>query len=375
MSPTCACSVAASCWSSTTCPGSQRAAQEAEGLDVVEVAGRHGEDRAGAGADRARPARGARCAGERRRRGGGRLQRRRAARATPRGDSSAAARSEPTGPCQSSGTLRIALAGHRPQRVPDEEQHRRRAARPRRRASARAASVRPGARARPASASRAATLMRAPPRATTRPSSSSTLAVVARGDVGVVGGDDEREAELALQRVDQVEHALARVGVEVAGRLVAEQQLAAAARARGRSRRAAPRRPRAPPAGGRPCPRARRARAARSGASPAPVGRRDAGREGDVLERGEVRQQVRALEDVGDAARPHARRARPRRARRAARPCHSTVPAVGSTRPPSTCSSVVLPEPERPEQRDRSPAPDREIDAVERAHARHRRAP
>ena len=32
----------------------QRAAQEAERLDVREVAGRHGQDRAGAGADRAR---------------------------------------------------------------------------------------------------------------------------------------------------------------------------------------------------------------------------------------------------------------------------------------------------------------------------------
>ena len=47
----------------------------------------------------------------------------------------------------------------------------------------------------------------------------------AGGDVGIVGRDDEREPELALQRVDQVEHALAGVGVEMAGRLVAEQQL------------------------------------------------------------------------------------------------------------------------------------------------------
>src|SRR5581483_3930968 len=51
------------------------------------------------------------------------------------------------------------------------------------------------------------------------------LAPVASGDVGVVGRDDEREAELGLERVDQVEHALARVGVEVARRLVAQQEL------------------------------------------------------------------------------------------------------------------------------------------------------
>ena len=40
-----------------------------------------------------------------------------------------------------------------------------------------------------------------------------------------MGRDDEREAELRLQRVDQVEHAPGGVGVEVAGRFVAEQQL------------------------------------------------------------------------------------------------------------------------------------------------------
>src|SRR5204863_3309694 len=37
--------------------------------------------------------------------------------------------------------------------------------------------------------------------------------------------DDEREPELLLKRVDQVEDTLARVGVEVAGRLVAQEQL------------------------------------------------------------------------------------------------------------------------------------------------------
>ena len=41
----------------------------------------------------------------------------------------------------------------------------------------------------------------------------------------VVGRDDEREAELVLQRVDQIEHALGRVGVEVGRRLVAEQEV------------------------------------------------------------------------------------------------------------------------------------------------------
>jgi len=44
-----------------------------------------------------------------------------------------------------------------------------------------------------------------------------------RGDVGIVGCDHEREPELALERLDQVEHPLAGIGVEMPGRLVAEQ--------------------------------------------------------------------------------------------------------------------------------------------------------
>src|SRR3954454_20419858 len=51
------------------------------------------------------------------------------------------------------------------------------------------------------------------------------LTVEPGGDVGVVRGDDEREPELALERLDQVEHPLGGVRVEVTGRLVAEQDL------------------------------------------------------------------------------------------------------------------------------------------------------
>ena len=49
-------------------------------------------------------------------------------------------------------------------------------------------------------------------------------AVELRGDIDVVGGDDEREAKLALQRLQQLEHALAGIRVEVARGLVTEQQ-------------------------------------------------------------------------------------------------------------------------------------------------------
>src|SRR5262245_42663534 len=45
------------------------------------------------------------------------------------------------------------------------------------------------------------------------------------GHVRVVSCDDKREPEFPLQRFDQVEHPLSRVGVEVTGRFVAEEQL------------------------------------------------------------------------------------------------------------------------------------------------------
>ena len=218
----------------------------------VEVAGRDGEDRPGAGADRARPRRCVLEPGERR---GRRRQpprrrlagaRRRAATrvgravATRPGPASRAARCAPR--CRSSSAASA----------------RRRAASRRAAPTAAASvstrtSVRPGARTSSASASgrprSSSRLSR-----TTRPSCELDLAVEPGGDVVVVRRDDEREAELGLQRLDQVEHALAGVRVEVARRLVAQQQLRLAARARARSRPAAPRRPTARPAGGRPSP-------------------------------------------------------------------------------------------------------------------------
>src|SRR4051794_23238240 len=44
-------------------------------------------------------------------------------------------------------------------------------------------------------------------------------------DVGIMGRNGERETEFPLQRLDELEDALCRVGVEVAGGLIAEQQL------------------------------------------------------------------------------------------------------------------------------------------------------
>ena len=47
--------------------------------------------------------------------------------------------------------------------------------------------------------------------------------LVARDHVGIVGGHDERERQLGVERVDQVQHTVAGVRVEMAGRLVAEE--------------------------------------------------------------------------------------------------------------------------------------------------------
>src|SRR3954468_10199219 len=81
-------------------------------------------------------------------------------------------------------------------------------------------SVLPGSRASPVQASRSVALIASTPAARPRrPSSSWRLlageapveqrdrAVGARGDVGVVRREDEREAELVLERGDEVEHA------------------------------------------------------------------------------------------------------------------------------------------------------------------------
>ena len=45
------------------------------------------------------------------------------------------------------------------------------------------------------------------------------------GEVGVVGRDDKRKRKLGLQCLQQLEHALAGIRVEVTSWLVAEQQL------------------------------------------------------------------------------------------------------------------------------------------------------
>ena len=235
-------------------------------MDVREVAGRHGEDRAGAGADRPRHRR-VLDAGEGR--GGDRRRRKHAGLARDAARDRARRRVRADRPLPVERHAADGARGHRPERVTDEEEHRgEQRDRGRERHEPRGGTT--GGTHEPDDCELCE-------RAHDRLRSSRTTAVVqldrateARGDVGVVRRDDEREAELGLQRLDQVEHALARVGVEMAGRLVAEQQLGPLgerARDRDALRLAAGE---LRPAGSPPSTRGRRARAARAGASSRP---------------------------------------------------------------------------------------------------------
>ena len=248
---------------STISPGPQRAAQEAEGVDAREVAGRDGEDRAGAGADRARSRETCSIARER----GGRGRRPPAATPGWRGDAArrravaGAVRCRP-GPASRAGRC----APRSPVIVRSEWPTKSSIApssadRSGKREHAHAASGPARARARRARAARAV-LSRSPrgrrARRRARPSRSSAAATSASWVATT-----SAKPSSSLQRVDQVEHALAGVRVEVAGRLVAEQQLrllGERARDRDPLRLAAGQ---LAPAGGRASRRGRRARAAR----------------------------------------------------------------------------------------------------------------
>ena len=264
-------------------------------------------------------------------------------------------RSRP-GPASRAARCARRRAGHRPQRVPDEQQHRAeqrdRGGEHERRGSAcgPARATQPGEREPQRRRSSRPLLARRRGRRR-----GSTARSSAGGDVGVVGGD--RRARSRTRRCSASIRSSTRSPVSESRWPVGSSQSSSSGRwASARAMRDAL----GLAAGelGRqrvePCRRGRRARAARparcrdvaSGAA-----RRRQRGEGDVLVGGEGRQQVRALEDVGDAARRARGRGRRRRARRAARPASITSPALGTTRPPSTCSSVVLPEPDGPEQR------------------------
>ncbi len=319
---------------------SQRPAQVAERREMAEVVpARHGEDRAVAGADRARGG-DVRHPGERRGCDGSRtedvlLVRNTGGRARRGGIR--ADRRLPVDRHAANGA-----AGHRLQRMPDEEQHR--------------AEQRDGGgereHAQNGAAGRAQQTDEREPRerdhastglSTICPSCSSTTRGSARRRRRRASRRRARTVAL-LQREDQVEHACRGVRVEVTRRLVAEQEL-------------------------RPlCERTRECDALRLPAGelcgkvvffPRETDERqqlrrlerglgDVRCERDVLVGGEVGEEVRALEDVGDPAGACPRARAPASSVEIGSPSSSTVPDATSTSPPSTWSSVVLPEPDRP---------------------------
>ena len=224
----------------------------------------------------------------------------------------------------------------------DRDQRARRAA-PRARPSASRATG-------PSSAKRSARIQ-----PTSRPASSSIDAAAARRDLAVVRDQHERRAVRRVELEQELDDACAGRGVEVAGRLVGEQhrrarhegardrdalllaarelaRVVAEARLRGRPARSTARRLRARRRG-------RQARAAAS-RSRAPSATAPGGRTGTRSRRG--------------ARAP--RRGRPRRARTAPCPRARREPAVGSSRPASSASSVDLPAPEAPTIATVSPA-------------------
>ena len=179
-------------------------------------------------------------------------------------------------------------------------------------------------------------------------------AIGARRELRVVRDDDERRADGAIELEHQVEHLARGLAVEVAGRLVGEH----AARPRHQRARerdalalAAGQLARQVLAGGAPRPtRSSIARACARAASAGVAADRE--RHRDVLERGELRQQVVELVDEAERAVAHAAALGFATATRTAGPRRATSPAVGASSPPSRCSSVLLPEPGRADDRD-----------------------
>ena len=126
---------------------------------------------------------------------------------------------------------------------------------------------------------------------------------VGRGD-RVVRDHHDGLAELADGRAHEREDLGARAGVEVAGGLVGEDDLAAGWRAPGRPRRAAADHRRAPTAGARGGARDRRSRRRASTHAASGLRPGEPHRQRDVLRRGQRRDQVERLEHEADPVAP-----------------------------------------------------------------------
>ena len=194
----------------------------------------------------------------------------------------------------------------------------------------------------------------------------------ASGDSRVVRHDDDAsDAARRREREKQVHDLLARRRVEVAGRLVGEQHVRVV-RERARDRDAlllAARELRRQVVGARAEPdrveqlgtRARRSRAAcRVGASAASTFSRAVS----------VGIRLNCWNTKPSVSQPQARRARRRPAGRGRCPRTAARRTSGGRAPPSSCSSVVLPEPLGPATTRNSPRVDGEVDAVDRVDLR-----
>ena len=192
----------------------------------------------------------------------------------------------------------------------------------------------------------------------------------ARRGVRIVRHHDDGLALLLVQRLQQVEDLVARLAVEVAGGLVAQQErrigddrardadalfLAARQLARlvlgalAQDRRGSSAAP-------------TRLRAIRGGQ------RSQQQRQLDVALGRQHRQQVVHLKHEADVIRAPACRAAPSLSESVRWPAISIVPAVGRSRPPIRFSSVDLPEPDGPISARKSPFRDVQIELVQHMH-------
>ena len=190
--------------------------------------------------------------------------------------------------------------------------------------------------------------------------------------VRIVRHHDDRLAVLAVERLQQVEDLVAGLAIEVAGRLVAQQQrrigddragdadallLAAGELARVVLRAVAE---------ADDVERGRRRACVRSRLRQ--LGQQQ--RQLDVLARGQHRQQVVELEDEADVPRAPARRAAPSdSSSMSVAADRRSCPSVGRSRPPIRLSSVVLPEPDGPISARNSPCGHVEVDALQHVDA------
>ena len=276
------------------------------------------------------------------------------------------------GPSPAADRVRRALARPRPWRSARRARHagrRRSGDRPWRSRQVHGSSERPGS-ARQADASRAAAVTLTAGLAERRRFQVAVLEgqhpVHVAGQLHVVGGDQGGDALVAGQVVEALR--TPRWRCRGRGCRWARRPGAAAASWPGRGRwpRAAARRRTAGPAGAR---RVRPGRARPAGSSPARARASsalagDQQRQGHVVQRAELGQQVVELVDEADRGQPHPG-ARPRRAARSSpRPRSRPRPPSGRSSRPAACSRRRLARARRPDQADDLAGMDVEVDAL-----------